>query len=248
MRRIIYFLLVMLWSCTAVAAGGHGVELEAANVDLANKTSLQRGARLLVNYCVSCHSASFMRYNRIADDLNLSEEAVQTNLMFTTDKIGDVMKVAMRPADAEVWFGVAPPDLSVIARSRGADWLYNFLLGFYIDESKPTGVNNRIFKDTAMPHVLWELQGLKRPVVSHGGDSSGHGAVAEVTQFETVIPGKLDEGEYKQAVRDIVGFLVYVGEPAKLVRYRIGFWVITFLLVLLVPAYLMKREYWKDVH
>jgi ubiquinol-cytochrome c reductase cytochrome c1 subunit len=248
MRRTIYFLVAVLWSCATVAAGGHGVVLEAANIDLANKTSLQRGARLFVNYCVSCHSASFMRYNRIAKDLNLSEEAVQTNLMFTTDKIGDAMEVAMSPADAEVWFGVSPPDLSVIARSRGADWLYNFLLGFYVDESKPTGVNNRIFKDTAMPHVLWELQGLKRPVAAgHDEDSSGHGA-AEVPQFETVIPGKLNEGDYKLAVRDIVGFLVYVGEPAKLVRYRIGFWVITFLLVLLVPAYLMKREYWKDVH
>ncbi|MFT4560833.1 MAG: ubiquinol-cytochrome c reductase cytochrome c1 subunit [Gammaproteobacteria bacterium] len=247
MRRVIYFLVVMLWSHAALAAGGHGVVLEAANVDLANKTSLQRGARLFVNYCVSCHSAAFMRYNRIAKDLDLSEEAVQTNLMFTTDKIGDPMEIAMDPADAEAWFGVAPPDLSVIARSRGADWLYNFLLGFHVDESKPTGVNNRIFKDTAMPHVLWELQGLKRLVAtSEVEDSGGHGVA--VPQFETVIPGSLNEREYKQAVRDIVGFLVYVGEPAKLVRYRIGFWVIMFLLVLLVPAYLMKREYWKDVH
>ena len=238
----------MCWSAVAIGAGGHGPALEAANVDLANKTSLQRGARLFVNYCVSCHSAKFMRFNRIAEDLDLSEEAVQTNLMFTTDKIGDVIQAAMPAQDAEAWFGVAPPDLSVIARSRGPDWLYNFFLNFYVDESKPTGVNNRIFKDTAMPHVLWELQGLQRLVT---GDADGHGettSAATTEHLEIVVPGKLNPTEYKQAVRDLVGFLVYVGEPAKMVRYRIGFWVIVFLLVLLIPAYLMKLEYWKDVH
>jgi ubiquinol-cytochrome c reductase cytochrome c1 subunit len=237
----------MVWSAAAVAAGGHGPVLEPAKIDLSNRKSLQRGARIFVNYCVSCHSASFMRYNRIAKDLGLSEEAVETNLMFTTDKIGDVMKVAMRPSDAETWFGVAPPDLSVIARSRGEDWLYNFLLDFYVDEKRPTGVNNRFFPDTAMPHVLWELQGLRHRVY-HTETADDGTESSTLERLEIVVPGQLNEPEYKQVVRDLVGFLVYVGEPAKLVRYRIGFWVIVFLLGFLVFAYLMKREYWKDVH
>lgn len=247
MKRIITACMLAVLSVPVFAAGGHGPAMEPANIDLANTTSLQRGARLFVNYCVSCHSASFMRYNRIGEDLGLSEEAVQTNLMFTTDKIGDTMKVAMKSDEAEAWFGAAPPDLSVIARSRGADWLYNFLLGFYVDDKKPTGVNNTVFKDTAMPHVLWELQGLKRPVY-HTETKPDGTEVSTIDHLETVSPGTLDDEGYKRAVRDLVGFLVYVGEPAKLVRYRIGFWVIVFLLGFLLAAYLMKLEYWKDVH
>jgi len=247
MSRSVVILIVSLWSAAVLATGGHGPALEPANIDLANKTSLQRGARVFVNYCLSCHSASFMRYNRMAQDLDLSEEAVQTNLMFTTEKIGDTMTVAMRSADAESWFGAAPPDLSVIARSRGADWLYNFLLGFYVDDKKPTGVNNRVFVDTAMPHVLWELQGLKKPVYHTEVDENGH-ETSTIEGFEVVREGKLNEEEYANLVRDLVGFLVYVGEPAKLVRYKVGFWVIVFLLGFLTVAYMMKREYWKDVH
>lgn len=247
MRRIITLLVVTFWSAAALAAGGHGPALEPANIDLANKTSLQRGARLFVNYCVSCHSASFMRYNRIAKDLDLSDESVETNLMFTTDKIGDGMVVAMRPADAESWFGAPPPDLSVIARARGEDWLFNFLLGFYIDDKKPTGVNNTIFKDTAMPHVLWELQGLQHAVY-HTETHEDGSETSTLEHLEVAVPGALTPEQYKRSVRDLVGFLVYLGEPAKLVRYRIGFWTIVFLFVFLVAAYLMKREYWKDVH
>ena len=187
-----------------------------------------------------------MRYNRLAKDLDLSEEAVETYLMFTTDKIGDTMEVAMDPADAEAWFGVVPPDLSVIARSRGADWLFSFFLGFYIDESKPTGVNNTVFVDTAMPHVLADLEGLKRKV-EHGETDDSHGGHGG-PEFEAVVPGSLSADEYRQTVRDLVTFLVYLGEPAKLVRYKTGFWVIAFLLVLWLVTYLMKREYWKDVH
>ena len=229
------------------AGGGHAGPSKKANVDLSSKTSLQRGAKVFVNYCVSCHSASYMRYNRMAKDLGLSEETVETNLMFTTDKIGDGMKVAMDPTDSEAWFGVTPPDLSVIARSRGADWLYNFLLSYYVDESKPTGVNNLIFADTAMPHVLMNLQGAQRVNynIEMGEDGKEHEVFAG---FEMISPGTLSENEYEQTVRDLVSFLVYLGEPAKLVRYKVGFWVLVFLSVLWVSAYLMKKEYWKDVH
>ena len=247
MIRLCTFLLAMLCFELAHAAGGHGPAMQPAKIDLSDKLSLQRGAKVFVNYCVSCHSASFMRYNRIAEDLDLPEESVQMNLMFTTDKIGDAMEVAMRPADAEAWFGAPPPDLSVVARSRGPDWLYNFLLTFYVDESKPTGVNNLFFKDTAMPHVLWELQGLQRAVY-HTEAAHKSGESATIERLELTQRGSLTENEYRRLVRDLVGFLVYVGEPAKLVRHRLGFWVIAFLLVFLVAAYLMKREYWKDIH
>jgi ubiquinol-cytochrome c reductase cytochrome c1 subunit len=247
MRLIFTLTAALMWCAQALAAGGHGPAMQPANIDLSDKLSLQRGARVFVNYCVSCHSAAFMRYNRIAEDLDLSEESVQTNLMFTTDKIGDGMVVAMRPSDAESWFGAPPPDLSVVARARGSDWLYNFLLTFYVDEKKSTGVNNLFFKDTAMPHVLWELQGLQRAVYHTETTDSGQD-VSMIDHLELVERGSLTENQYKRLVRDLVGFLVYVGEPAKLVRHRIGFWVIVFLAVFLVAAYLMKREYWKDVH
>lgn len=240
-------LLAILPLSLLAAGGGHAGPNKKANVDLSSKTALQRGAKVFVNYCVSCHSASYMRYNRMAKDLGLSEETVETNLMFTTDKIGNGMEVAMDPADSEAWFGVTPPDLSVIARSRGADWLYNFLLSYYVDESKPTGVNNLVFADTAMPHVLINLQGLQR--VNHNIEMGEDGKEHEVfAGFETIVPGTLSENEYEQTVRDLVSFLVYLGEPAKLVRYKVGFWVLVFLSVLWVSAYLMKKEYWKDVH
>jgi ubiquinol-cytochrome c reductase cytochrome c1 subunit len=238
-------LALTLWACgtVALAAGGHGPALLDANVTLGSKTSLQRGARTFVNYCLSCHSAGYMRYNRLVEDLDLSVAAVQKNLMFTTDKIGNTMTVAMRPQDAEQWFGVAPPDLSVIARSRGADWLYSFLVGFYLDDSRPTGVNNLYFPDTAMPHVLWELQGLQRLAMTEN-EALDH----DEPDLEIAVPGQLDPSGYEQTVRELVSFMVYVGEPAKLVRYRVGFWTIAFLLVLLAATYMMKREYWKDVH
>lgn len=240
-------LALALWGvATAVqAAGGHGPALLDANVNLGNQTSLQRGARMFVNYCLSCHSAQYMRYNRIAADLGIDESVVTDNLMFASDKIGDTMQIAMRPSDAEQWFGVAPPDLSVIARSRGADWLYSFLNGFYLDESRPTGVNNLYFATTAMPHVLSELQGLQ---VLREGDDEHDGHDGHGPALELVSPGKMDPGQYRQATRDLVTFLVYMGEPAKLVRYKLGFWVIAFLLVLFMAARAMKREYWKDVH
>ena len=244
MKQLAIFCALFVVATSAGAAGG-GVELLESNASLRSKAALQRGARTFVNYCLSCHSAKYMRYNRMADDLELDIESVEDNLMFTTDKVGDTMNIAMDPADAEVWFGVTPPDLSVIARSRGADWLYSFLMGFYLDDSRPTGVNNTYFADTAMPHVLGTLQGFRKKVEASDTDD-GHGSHGPT--YETVVTGSQSEAEYEQTVRELVSFLVYMGEPAKLVRYRVGFWVIAFLFVLLGATYLMKREYWKDVH
>lgn len=232
-----------------LAASAHASEkpMYTAHVDLGDKASLQRGARTFVNYCLSCHSAAFMRFSRMAEDLGLTEEQTEQNLMFVTDKIGSTMEVAMRPEDATQWMAAPPPDLSVIARARGADWLYSYLLTYYVDPARPTGVNNATFKDSAMPHVLWELQGLQRPIIekvkAHDGSD-----VEKITGFEVVTPGKQDAEAYRRTVRDLVNFLVYVGEPAKLVRTTIGFWVILFLVVFTALAYLLKREYWKDVH
>lgn len=230
----------------SLAAGGDvgGFKFEP---DVSNQASLQRGARTFVNYCLSCHSASAMRYSRLAKDLELSEQVVESNLMFPTDKIGGTMRVAMRPEQAEQWFGVVPPDLSVMARAKGSDYIYSFLLSFYPDDSKATGVNNLAFPDTAMPHVLWELQGWQQPVYDTEVDQRGKKHQVFVG-FETVSPGALTEQEYRETVSDLVNFLVYLGEPAQLVRYKIGFWVIAFLLVFLVVVYQLKKEYWKDVH
>ncbi len=241
MKKHLFVVLLVVYASSGLAASGHGPELLDADVNLSNKTSLQRGARLFVNYCLSCHSARFMRYGRMADDLGIDPKIVEQSLMFASDKIGDTMTIAMRPADAEGWFGVAPPDLSVIARARGADWLYSFLNGFYLDPNRPTGVNNLYFSETAMPHVLGELQGYQVKQVAAG---EGHKSV----HLSLEQSGRMSPSEYQQATRDLVAFLAYLGEPAKLVRYRIGFWVIAFLLVLFVAVYLQKREYWKDVH
>lgn len=246
MKKIIFALGVWLFAGTALAAGG-GPALMDSNASLSSKTSLQRGARIFVNYCLSCHSASYMRYNRMIEDLGLSREAVETYLLFTRSKVVDTMTIAMTPRDAEQWFGVPPPDLSVIARSRGPDWLYSFFMSFYIDDSRPTGVNNVYFPETAMPHVLVEMQGLQRLVEGEQAEDE-NGAHAGSPEFELVVGGKLNAEEYQQTVSDLVNFLVYVGEPAKMVRYRVGFWVISFLLLLLAVTYMLKQEYWKDVH
>ncbi len=246
MKTILAIIVMWAASSCGYAAGGEGPPRMEANVNLSNKVSMQRGARLFVNYCLSCHSAQYMRYNRMAEDLDLEEAAVKENMMFASDKIGDTMTVAMRADDATKWLGAPPPDLSVIARAKGADYLFSFLNGFYLDDTRPTGVNNLYFPATSMPHVLWELQGAQKLEPATAGEGDGHGAHGPT--LKAVSAGTMSAGEYQQATRDLVAFLVYVGEPAKLVRYRIGFWVIVFLSVLLVATYLMKREYWKDVH
>jgi len=241
MKRIILALTLLLPSF-AFAAGG-GMKLMDAGTDLSDYASLQNGAKLYVNYCAGCHSLEYMRYNRIGQDLHLTDEQVKENLMFSGGKIGDTMTIAMRADDAEKWFGKAPPDLSVIARSRGVDWLYTYLMTFYVDESRSTGMNNLVFKDVGMPHVLWELQGLKKAV--HHDDGHGHETV-ELEYIDSADAAK--EAEYRRTVRDLVNFLDYVGEPAKMQRYDLGWKVIAFLFFFLIVAFIMKKDFWRDVH
>ena len=246
MKKIITALLITLMPALGLAAGG-GVHLDKADVDLTNQASLQNGAKLFVNYCLSCHSAAYMRYNRMAKDLGLTEEQVQNNLMFAADKVGETMTVAMPENEAKKWFGTKIPDLTVVTRARGADWLYTYLRTFYLDASRPLGVNNTTFKDVGMPHVLWELEGLKQPVYETYKDHEGNEA-KRIVGYEMVRPGKMSPTEYDNAVRDLVNFMVYMGEPAKLSRYNIGVWVLLFLALLFVVSYAMKKEFWKDVH
>ena len=246
MIRLITFLLALLVSSQLSAAGG--AKLMQAHVDLSDVESLQQGARYFINYCTGCHSANYMRYNRIGEDLQIMEEALNANFMFGTDKSGDTMGISMRASDGEAFFGVTPPDLSVIARSRGADWLYSYLLSFYIDESRPMGVNNMVFKGASMPHVLWELQGWQKAVYETVTDDDGHEHKV-FKEFELVKPGLQSPEEYQKTVNDLVNFMVYLGEPAQLKRKKIGFWVLLYLILIMLPVtYLLKKEYWKDVH
>lgn len=242
-------LLLGLWPALSVAAEG-GVHLHHMDVDLDDKASLQRGATTFVNYCMGCHSAAFMRYNRLGKDLGISEKVLKANFMFNPDsKVGDTMNIAMRKVDAEkVYFGVNPPDLSVIARSRGADWLYTYFLTFYKDDSRPTGVNNLVFKDVGMPHVLWELQGMQARPYENVRMPDGNKKNV-ISELEQISEGTQSPEEYEQTVRDLVNFLVYLGEPAQLQRKKIGFWVLFYLIVILLPVcYLLKKEYWRDIH
>ncbi len=244
MRKLIISVLVLLSSQT-FASSGH--ELQSATIDLGNKASLQRGAKYFVNYCLSCHSAKQLRYSRMAKDLDITPELVELNLMFTGEKIFDGMDISMRPQDAERWFGVNPPDLSLIARSRGADWLYTYLKSFYIDESRPFGVNNSLFPKVGMPHVLADLQGLQRAVYKDV-EIEGGGVRKEIDYLEIAEPGRMSEREYDKAMNDLVNFMTYMGEPAKMERHRIGSKVLMFILLMLGIFYLLKKEYWKDIH
>jgi ubiquinol-cytochrome c reductase cytochrome c1 subunit len=241
-------ILALLLSMPGLAgAAGGGVHLDEAYVNVQNQASLQNGAKLFVNYCLSCHSARFMRYSRLAKDLGLTEEQVKENLMFIGEKLGDTMTVNMPVEDSKRWFGTPPPDLSVIARSRGADWLYTYMRTFYVDESRPFGANNAVFPDVGMPHVLWELEGLKRPIFETHTDAEGK-EVKTIVGYEMVQPGKLSQLDYDAAVSDLVNFMVYLGEPGQMDRKRIGLAVLLFLGLLGVLSYYLKKEYWKDVH
>jgi ubiquinol-cytochrome c reductase cytochrome c1 subunit len=242
MKKLIVVFLLALAPMLGFAAGG-GVPLDDADIDLGDEASLQRGAKYFVNYCLSCHSAKYQRYNRLARDLGLAEEEVEENLMFTTDNIGDTMNVAMDPKDAKEWFGTTPPDLSVITRARGVDWIYTYLRGFYADKARPFGVNNKVFKDVGMPNVLWQLQGTQKAASFKEVDGQ-----QVVDQLEIVKPGTMTVEEFDQVARDLTAFLSYVGEPVQTQRKQLGMWVLLFLAVFTVLAYLLKKEYWKDIH
>jgi ubiquinol-cytochrome c reductase cytochrome c1 subunit len=222
-------------------AAQHEAALDDANNNIANTASLQRGAKYFVNYCMGCHSAQYVRYNRLGRDLQLSDQQLMDNLMFTGEQVFDTMDIAMRREDAARWFGIAPPDLSLIARSRGTDYIYTFLRSFYADPTSPTGADNIVLPGTAMPHVLWQLQGTQRAVFAE------HDGVEAFEHFEMLTPGELSVAEFDNVVRDIVNFLDYIGEPIKRERQQLGIRVIGFLLVFLLIAYMLKKEIWKDV-
>ncbi|MEN8178618.1 MAG: cytochrome c1 [Pseudomonadota bacterium] len=246
MKKLIIAFLMAAAPALGLASGG-GAHLDHADIDLSDQASLQRGAKYFVNYCLSCHSAKYQRYNRMAQDIDLTEDEVKSNLMFATDKIGETMNIAMPASLAGGWFGTEPPDLSVITRARGVDWIYTYLRSFYLDDSRPFGVNNIVFPDVGMPHVLWELQGMQKAVYKTEKDSAGNDA--EVFEsFELVTQGSLSPAEYDGMARDLTAFLSYVGEPIQMERQRMGKWVLGFIFVFFVVAYLLKKEYWKDVH
>lgn len=247
MMRFSFILVVLLLPVLPAWGAGGGALPFHFDPNLDNQASLQRGAKLFMNYCAGCHSLEYLRYNRLSRDLGIPEEIVRDQLMLTRGEFHGHIEGTMPAAKAEEWFGVAPPDLSLTARSRGPDWIYSFLLSFYLDDSTATGVNNLVLENTAMPHVLAPLQGYRKRVEAHGdGEQAGHGAGGP--EFEPVREGRLNQAEYRRAVADITNFLVYAGEPAKLVRYGMGVKVIAFLLLFTVLAWLLKREYWRDVH
>src|SRR5574338_667775 len=239
------FLASMFAPLMAVASGPE-LHLDKAPVST-SQASLQHGAKIFVNYCLNCHGASYVRYNRLMD-IGLSEDAIKDNLMYTAEKTGELMKIAMQPAEAKVWFGAAPPDLSVIARSRasefgsGADWLYTYLRQFYRDPARPTGWNNVVFENVGMPHVMYELQGEQVAHVTQNADGTKH------VELKLAKPGKLSAEEYDKTVADLVSFIVWMGEPVAEKRKSIGTIVLIFLAGLFVLSYALKKNYWKDIH
>ncbi len=241
--RLAVFASGLLISFSALASGG-GATLQAGN-DLGDRASLQRGAQLYMNYCSGCHSLKYLRYSRMAEDLGLSEDEVMANLNFTGAKVGEQVQVAMPHDPAGKWFGKMPPDLSVISRVRGSDWIYTYLKSFYLDESRPLGWNNKLFPNASMPNPLWELQGLQHAEFGPADPVTGE---RHVESLKVTQAGRQNGQEFDRTARDITNFLEYVGEPAALKRQSIGVWVILFLAALTFLAYLLKQEYWKDVH
>lgn len=241
----------LLLSGTSSAALLNELPLSSVSIDLHDTERLQRGAKIYMNYCSGCHSLRFMRYNRMAKDLGLTtfdgqvdEGLLYSNLIFTHATVYDPIQISMPPADAKQWFGVVPPDLSLSARERGADWIYTYLKSFYTDSSRPFGTNNLLIPGVAMPNVLEPLRGkiVKRDLPTDDSDSD-----VELSPLILVEQGEMDATEFDSAMSDLVNFLVYVGEPAKLVRYKIGVGVVAFLLVFLLVAYQLKRVYWKKI-
>lgn len=255
---------VALLAAPAVASTGNDLRLEPAPINRLDEESLQRGARTFVNYCLNCHSAKYMRYSRLTD-IGLTEAQIRDNLMFATDKIGSTMAVAMPGSEAKTWFGTTPPDLSVEARVRGTQWLYNYFLGFYKDDGAPSGWNNLVFPNVAMPHVFWDLGGVNRLETRTFEDhdkargaalatrqlamlAPGHGHAIELRTLTLETPGTMTPDQYRSMVADLVNFLDYMSEPVKTKRINVGLVVLVFLALLFALAYSLKRDYWKDVH
>ncbi|MFT5313700.1 MAG: ubiquinol-cytochrome c reductase cytochrome c1 subunit [Paraglaciecola sp.] len=244
MKTLIFVLGLML--PTLVLAAGGNVRLDEANYDLTDKASLQNGAKIFNNYCLGCHQMQYQRYQRAFEDLGIPLELGAENLMFTADKPGEHIKNAMPTESGAKWFGAPPPDLTLVARVRGADWIYTYLRTFYADDSKTFGVNNEVFPDVAMPHALQALQGV--PSKTYEKQLIDGQMVDRYVGIKSDGSGELSDGEYDTAVLDLVNYLVYTGEPSRLESESIGRWVMVFLLVFLVLVYLLKKEYWRDVH
>lgn len=257
MKKLIYSLLaslMLLASAPAARAAEGGIPWDKFPMErVTDIAALQNGAKLFVNYCLNCHSAAFMRYNRLRD-IGLTEQQIKDNLMFATDKVGETMKVSLDPKQAKEWFGATPPDLTVIARSRashagtGADYLYTYLRTYYRDDTKPTGWNNLAFPNVGMPHVLWELQGQRAAKFIEEKDPHDPSKTQHVfAGFEQLTPGKMSPQEYDNAVADLVAFLQWMGEPIQKQRVRLGVWVLIFLGLFTVIAWRLNAAYWKDV-
>ncbi len=250
MKKLLLSLIAALGIASGAQASEGGMAWDKAPVDVTNQASLQSGAKLFVNYCLSCHSAAFMRFNRL-NDIGLTDQQIKDNLLFTTEKIGETMKAAIDPKQAATWFGANPPDLTVIARSRaghqgtGADYLYTFLRTFYRDDTKATGWNNLAFPSVGMPHALWQLQGERRAVFE---ERESHGVTEQVFKgWEQMSDGSMTTQQYDQAVGDLVNYLQWMGEPAQNTRVRVGVWVLLFLAGFTFIAWRLNAAYWKDV-
>jgi ubiquinol-cytochrome c reductase cytochrome c1 subunit len=247
---------LLLVLCTLVSffaqSAGPSIPLDKANNDLSDKESLKRGFKTYVHYCLGCHQLKYQRYNRTFKDLGIEDEDGIANYMYTGEKVGDHITNTMPAKQAANWFGSAPPDLTLEARLRNPDWIYTYLRSFYIDEERPFGVNNSVFKDVGMPHALQELQGLQFKVIDQehvsADEEAGTKAIAEVSHLTPAMGGKLTTEEYDDVVRDLTNFLEYVGEPNKLERKSLGYYVLAFLFIFFIIAYLLKKEYWRDIH
>ena len=259
MKKLFAALVIAAMPALAMGAGS-GYPLDKVDIDLSDKAAMQDGARTFANYCMGCHSAQYQRYERVADDLGIPHQVMLENLVFSEAKIGDHMKIGMQPADAKAWFGAAPPDLTLVARVRGNDWLYTYLRTFYDDPSRPLGANNKVFPNVGMPNVLVGLQGrqyigCKQVQVVEDGKKlfdplTGTPITHEACDQLTVEPksGELSSEEFDEKVKNLVTFLAYSANPVKLQSQRIGTYVLLYLAFFFVFAYLLKREYWKDVH
>ena len=227
-----FFIIIFLF-ISPLSFSAENIELSKAPVDLTDNLSLQRGAKIFTNYCLNCHSAKYMRYSNL-QDIGLSAETIKNDLLFTGNKIGDTMSVNMSMKDSKKWFGASPPDLSVVARSRGADWIYSYMRGFYRDPTRPMGWNNTVYVNSAMPHILWELEGEK--ILN-----------PKTKKLEKFSSGKLNAKEYDATIADLTNYLVYMSEPDQLKRKKMGYYVIGFLLLLLFLTINLKKEYWRDI-